>query len=452
MKLLLLIALSTIPATAAPRPNVLVILADDLGWRDVGFAGSRDIDTPQLDALAKRGTVFREACASAPNCAPTRACLMTGQYPPRHGIYTVIDERHTPGAPWHKVLAADSRAELATEAVTLAEVLRDAGYATGMVGMWNLGRGRRGPNTPEGQGFGFSRQPKELGFENDRYRDSEGRDLTDVMAGECVSFIRSHKDGPWFLYFAPHAVHAPYEPKPELLEKYRRRGVSNPEFAATVESLDSAVGLVLGALESADLSRNTLVVFTSDNGGDREFTAPLRGHKGSLYQGGLRVPMVVAGPGVRAGATCDTPVVTMDVFPTVLDFAGIQPAASDGASLRPLLTGEGVFPARDLFWHFPCYTGRFGPSSAIRHGDFKLVENLESGAIEFFNLARDPAEAANVISDDPAARELLSRLQAWRKATGAAMPKIPNPSYDPEARPLRGRDGTKPNRQPEPAR
>ena len=228
MRPLLLILLLAAPAAAAPRPNLLVILADDLGWRHVGSAGGKEIDTPHLDSLAKRGTVFSEACASAPNCTPTRACLLTGQYPPRHGIYTVVDPRHAPGSPWHKVTAADSRAELATETVTLAEILRDAGYATGMVGMWNLGRGRRGPTTPDGQGFSFSRQPKELGFENDRYRDASGRDLTATMAAECVSFIVANKDQPWFLYFAPHAVHAPYEPPPELLAKYRRRGVAYP--------------------------------------------------------------------------------------------------------------------------------------------------------------------------------------------------------------------------------
>ncbi|MCU0795267.1 MAG: sulfatase [Akkermansiaceae bacterium] len=453
MKALLLLALFAIPTAAGQRPNVVVILADDLGWRDVGFAGNRDIDTPQLDALAKRGSVFSEACASAPNCAPTRACLMTGQYPPRHGIYTVIDDRHAPGSPWHKVIAAQSRAELGPEAVTIADRLRDAGYATGMVGMWNLGRGRRGPGAPAGRGFDFSRQPKELGFENDRYRDEQGRDLTEVMAGECVSFIRSNKDRPWFLYFAPHAVHAPYEPEPELLEKYRRRGSPNPEFAATVEALDRAVGLVIEEIDSAGLAENTLIIFFSDNGGEAAFTAPLRGHKGSLYQGGLRVPMLVAGPGVRAGFTCGTPVVTMDVLPTVLDFAGIPPAEVDGVSLRPILTGEGELPARDLFWHFPCYTGRFGPAGAIRHGDFKLVENLETGAIEFFNLARDPAEERNLATVDPAAASnLLSRLKAWRRAIGAAMPQTPNPAYDPEARPQRGREHAKPNRPTKPVR
>ena len=301
---------------------------------------------------------------------------MTGQYPPRHGVYTVVDERHMPGSPQHRVIAADSRAELPTEAVTIAELLRDGGYATGMVGMWNLGRGRRGPTTPEGQGFGFCKQPKDIGFDNDAYRDGRGRELGQVMVEECVSFVRSNNDKPWFLYFAPHAVHAPYDAKPELVEKYRRKGASNPEHAATVEELDAALGTLFDALVEMGMDRNTLILFTSDNGGEPGLVAPLRGSKGSLYQGGLRVPMVVAGPGVRPGARCETPVLSMDIFPTLLEYARVKQPKCDGRSLRPLLAGEPGFSERDIFWHFPCYTGRYGPGSVIRSGNFKRIEVL----------------------------------------------------------------------------
>ncbi len=422
-------------AHAAPPHNLLVILADDMGWHDVGFAGNRIIETPHLDSLAKRGTVFTEACASAPNCAPTRACLLTGQYTPRHGVYTVVDERHMPGSPHHKVLAADSRSDLATEAVTVAEALRDGGYATGMVGMWNLGRGRRGPTTPEGQGFGFCKQPKDIGFDNDAYRDSRGRELTQVMADECVSFIRSSKDRPWFLYFAPHAVHAPYDPKPELVEKYRRRGSPNPEHAATVEALDAAFGSILKTLAELNLDRNTLVIFTSDNGGEPGLVAPLRGSKGSLYQGGLRVPMVAAGPGVRPGARCDTAVLSMDIFPTLLEAARLPFPKCDGSSLRPLLAGEAGFPDRDVFWHFPCYTGRYGPGSVIRSGDWKLIEFFESGTSELYHLRNDPGELEDLSATEPArSKELLARLHAWQTATGAPRPSTPNSAFDPKLR------------------
>jgi arylsulfatase A-like enzyme len=442
-----LVAMSLMLAGAAhaePRPNLLVILADDMGWHDVGFMGNRIIETPHLDSLAKRGTVFDEACASAPNCAPTRACLLTGQYTPSHGVYTVEDERHMPGAPHHKVLAAQSRSDLPTEAMTVAEHLRDGGYATGMVGMWNLGRGRRGPTTPEGQGFGFCKQPKDIGFDNNAYRDGRGRELTQVMAEECVSFIRSRKDSPWFLYLASHAVHTPYDPKPELVEKYRRRGAANPEHAATVEALDAAIGTILNTLVVLKLDRSTLVIFTSDNGGEPGLVAPLRGSKGSLYQGGLRVPMVAAGPGVRPGARCDTPVLSMDIFPTLLEYARVPLPKCDGGSLRPLLAGAPGFPGRDLFWHFPCYTGRYGPGSVIRSGDFKLIEFFESPATELYDLSKDPCEQTDLAATDPERTARLSaKLHAWQAATGAPRPTAPNPAYDPATARARSRAGAR---------
>ena len=433
MKRVLIAALVVVGiARAAAPPNLLVILADDMGWHDVGFAGNRVIETPHLDALAKHGTVFDQACASAPNCAPTRACLLTGLYTPRHGVYTVVDERHMPGSPRHKVLAAESKSDLPTEQVTVAEILRDGGYATGMVGMWNLGRGRRGPTTPEGQGFGFCKQPKDIGFDNDAYRDGRGRELGQVMVEECVSFVRSNNDKPWFLYFAPHAVHAPYDAKPELVEKYRRKGASKPEHAATVEELDAALGTLFDALVEMGMDRNTLILFTSDNGGEPGLVAPLRGSKGSLYQGGLRVPMVVAGPGVRPGARCETPVLSMDIFPTLLEYARITQAKYDGRSLRPLLAGESGFSERDIFWHFPCYTGRYGPGSVIRSGNFKLIEFFESRTTELYDLSKDPGEAVDLANGDPdRAARLLAKLHAWQSATRAPLPTQANPAYDP---------------------
>lgn len=443
-----LLALLLLAPVATGKPNFLVILVDDMGWRDVGFAGNEFIDTPHIDSLARNGTVFTQAYASAPNCAPTRASLMTGQYPPRHGIFTVVDERHQPGSPHHRIMASESRAELATESVTIAEVFRDGGYATAMIGMWNLGRGRKGPCTPTGQGFDLDRQPKQLGFEKDAYHDESGRFLTDAFAEEAMAFIERNREKPWFLYFAPHAVHAPLDPPASLLDKYREKAGANrsldPAHAATVEALDTAIGRLLAKIDEAGLSDSTMVVFTSDNGGTRQYVAPLRGGKGSLYEGGLRVPMAVRGPGVKAGATCATPVLSMDIYPTLAAAAGLNPPphhVPDGENLLPLLSGAGSLHRDTVFWHFPSYVGRNGPVSAIRQGNLKLIEHFESGTAELFDLSMDPGEArdlADARKDE--AKDLLERLHDWQAATGAPRPTAPNPNFDPSFDPPRGRD------------
>lgn len=426
-------------STGAP-PNVLVILADDLGWRDTGFAGHDAIDTPALDALARAGMVFASAYASAPNCAPTRACLLTGQYTPRHGIYTVVDERHLPGSPHHRILATASGSELSSGVITIAELLRDAGYATAMVGMWNLGRGRSGPGSPSGQGFDFVRQPKELGFGQDEYRDAEDRELTMVLAQEAAAFIREHRNKPWFCYFAPHAVHAPYDPPADLLEKYQERARIRPDIhpahAATVESLDRAAGVLLKELEQDGLSTNTLVVFTSDNGGERDTVAPLRGGKGSVYEGGLRVPLVIRGPGVKAGSRSD-PVLSMDLYPTIARYAGLAPVAGqpvDGESLIPLLEDRGALRRSSVFWHFPCYVGRNGPASVVRRGNLKLIEHFETASVELFDLHEDPTESHDLASVRPeVTRALLAELRRWQESMGAPRPVMPNPAFDSQA-------------------
>jgi arylsulfatase A-like enzyme len=237
-----------------------------------------------------------------------------------------------------------------------------------------------------------------------------------------------------------------------LVDKYRGRGAANPEHAATVETLDAAVGTILRTLVALQLDPHTLVIFTSDNGGEPGLVAPLRGSKGSLYQGGLRVPMVAAGPGVRPNARCGTTVLSMDIFPTLLEYARIPLARCDGSSLRPLLAGTPGFPARDLFWHFPCYTGRYGPGSVIRSGNFKLIEHFEDGRIELFDLAADPNENRDLSRSDPErARNLLARLHAWQDATGAPRPTAPNPAFDPGMTKQRGRDARGKN-QPKPTR
>lgn len=451
---------SLIAASAAVRPNFILILADDMGWNEAGFCGAASIDTPHLDRLAKEGVVFPQACASAPNCAPTRACLLSGLYPPRHGVYTVVDERHAPGSPHHRVLAAESRAALPAETSTLAEALKPAGYATGMFGMWNLGRGRSGPTTPTGQGFDVFVEPRMLGFEKDEYRDASGRYSPDVLTDSALKWMESVRNKPFFLYLAFHDVHAPHDPKPELLAKYQARvGVRDPALAATVEGMDANIGRLLKALEDSGVAGRTHVIFTSDNGGARGNVAPLRGGKGSLYQGGLRVPAVVRGPGIRSGVSSDATILSMDWFPTVMELAGWKgegSPAADGQSLVPLLRDGSRLPERDVFWHFPCYIGGAGPCSAIRSGEWKLIEFFESGTSELYHLPSDPGESRDLSdSESGKSRELLSRLHAWQANMKAPRPTLPNPAYDPSSSPRQGREpkgaGGKRGRKPHPA-
>lgn len=512
--------------SAERKPNIVLILIDDMGWRDVGFMGNQFVETPHLDRLAAQGMVFTQAYASAPNCAPTRACLMSGQYTPRHGIYTVVDPRQPAGSPWHKLMGAESQSELATEVVTVAEALRDGGYATAFFGMWNLGRGRSGPRTPGGQGFGKVVFPENLGFAKDAYHDDRGNYLSDRLADEVLSFIDQQRERPFFVYLADHAVHAPYDPKPDLLAKYERKlrgapagnapdpapdsapepasesregsakpnvlepgrrqdggpgqrersaqgpgqgqgrrggrgaggggAVDDPACAATIEAVDRNVGRIMEALRKWKLEDSTLVVFTSDNGGTQQYTAPLRGGKGQLYEGGIRVPLAIRGPGVaKPGAKCEVPVASVDFFPTFLDLAGLTPPANqtlDGTSLAPLLRGASSINRTRMFWHFPCYVGRSPPSSALREGDYKLIEFFEDGGrVELYDLRKDPGERTDLSPTMKSkAASMHATLRAWQKDTGALNPPGPNPAYNPMAerdrnapmgRPMNGKQG-----------
>ena len=437
-------------AAESGRPNIIFILADDMGWQDVGFAGSKLIDTPHLDRLAREGVIFSQAYASAPNCAPTRACLLSGQVTPRHRVFTVVDPRHDPGQPGHKILSTPSEAALPDATETVAEVLQKAGYATALVGMWNLGRGRSGPGSPAGQGFDLYLNPKHLGFDQDAYRDDDGRDLTEVMTDEAMRFVGQNRKQSFFLYFAPHAVHGPFDPPPDLLRKYRDRRTDekgvNPAYAATVEQLDLQIGRLMKQLEEWDLARKTLVVFTSDNGGDSASVAPLQGGKGTLYEGGLRVPAMAWGAGVRdGGRVCGQPIQSIDFFPTLVELAGVdrgprQPI--DGISLVPALQGNELPARENLFWHFPCYVGRGRPSSALRNGDWKLIENFEDQSFELYNLLTDPGERRNLASDNPDRTRALARvLRDWQDRVEAPRPSEPNPKYDPAQARQGGRGG-----------
>ncbi|MFN5901235.1 MAG: sulfatase [Planctomyces sp.] len=440
-------------ARAADQPNIVLILMDDMGWRDVGFMGNKFTETPNLDRLAAGGLVFSQAYASAPNCAPTRACLMSGQYTPRHGIYTVVDPRQPPGSPWQKLLAADSESELNTDIVTIAESLRDGGYATGFFGMWNLGRGRTGPVTPGGQGFETVVFPENIGFGKDQYFDDDGNYLSDRLTDSVLQFVEKHRSGPFFVYLPDHAVHAPYNPKPDLLKKYQQKleqsgdRRDNAEAAATVEAVDQNVGRIMEGLKSMNLLENTIVIFTSDNGGTNQFTAPLKGAKGQLYEGGIRVPLVVSWPGLKnPGRVSDVPVSSVDWYPTLLELAGISAPAGqiqDGVSMAPIFRGETTLQRDRLFWHFPCYVGRSAPSSAVRIGNFKLLEFFEDGGhVELYDLQQDPNEQRDLAAAMPEKRDEMTRiLKTWQQETKAAIPSRDNPDFDPQAQRTRGPGG-----------
>jgi len=451
---LILLAGTVGASSAADRPpNFIVILVDDLGWRDVGFMGNPFVETPHIDRLAKAGIVFTQAYSSAPNCAPTRACLMAGQYTPRHGVYTVVDPRQPAGSPWHRLVAAHSESELATEVVTLPEALKPGGYATGFFGMWNLGRGRDGPRTPSGQGFDTVVFPENLGFGKDAYFDGQGNYLSDRLTDEVLSFMATNRSRPFFVYLADHAVHAPFDPKPALLAKYERkaRGASDrrddPAYAATIEAVDESVGRIVDGLSDLGLGDDTFVIFTSDNGGTQQYTAPLNGSKGQLYEGGIRVPLVVTGPSIKnVGSMSDMPVASIDIYPTLLELAGLTPPPDqilDGVSWAGIVRGSPPPKRQRMFWHFPCYVGKATPSSAVREGDLKLIEFFEDGGrVELYNLRDDPGETRNLAAALPSKAQALSAaLRGWQKETNAAVPRDANPAYDPQSDRPRGGQG-----------
>ena len=443
--------------TAASRtgscPNFVFILIDDMGWRDMGFSGNEFAETPNTDRLAREGIIFSQAYSSAPNCAPSRACIMSGQYPPRHGIYTVVDERHAPGSSHHRIVAAHSKDAMDTEVVTIAECLKDAGYATAAFGMWNLGRGRSGPSTATGQGFDIYKKPQDAGFAQHAYFDDDGNFLTDVFTDDGIEFIEANKDRPFFLYLPYHAIHAPFEPKADLVAKYERKARAtgnrnaDPVYAAMIDAVDQNIGRVMDTLKRLHLDDNTMVVFTSDNGGTPRFVAPLNGSKGALYEGGIRVPACVWWSGINnPGRTCDEPILGMDFYPTMLAAAGIAlpKQTLDGVSFLPVLKNTGEVNRDAVFWHFPSYVGRAAPCSAIRMGDWKLIEHFEDRRIELYNLADDIGESRNLATSNPTkAEELHARLTSWQKSTSAAIPTEANPAFDPSAVRSKGRGGQK---------
>lgn len=444
---------------AEEKPNVLFIFLDDFGWRDAGFMGSDFYETPHLDALAARGMVFTHAYAGAANCAPSRACLLSGQYSPRHEIYNVGTARR--GNKKHgKLMHVPGTDTLRPDIRTWAQCIQDAGYRTGTIGKWHLSK------DPLPYGFDFNFAGTHSGSPPRGYYPPHGniaeladapRDeyLTNRLTDEAIKFIGQDSDQPWFLYLTHFAVHTPIQGEPELVKKYEQRQPGrlhdHPVMAAMIESVDTGVGRIMQAIEELGQTQRTIVVFTSDNGGYGPATSmsPLKGYKGTYYEGGIREPMFVVWPGVtKPGSKCDAPVINLDLFPTFCEMTGAElpDQVLDGKSLRTLLAGQDdtEFQSRDLFWHFPAYLQsyqrtdgqrdllyRSRPCSIIRSGKWKLHEYFEDGGLELYDLQADPGESTDLAPTHPDQRDRLhQRLKDWRKQTGAPVPSTANPNYD----------------------
>jgi arylsulfatase A-like enzyme len=436
-------------ATDAGRPpNVIVYLIDDFGWTDLGCFGSDLYETPNLDRLAQQGMKFTNAYSACTVCSPTRAALMTGKYPARLHITDWI-AGHKAKNP--KLLIPDWTLYLPREEVTVAEALKQAGYVTCHVGKWHLGNQEQG--WPDKHGFDYNLGGYERGqppsyfspYKIPTLKDGPvGEYLTDREADEAVRFLEANKDRAFFLYVPHYAVHTPLQAKKELIEKYETKVKpdlrhTNATYAAMVHSMDEAAGRILKKLDDLQIADRTVIFFTSDNGGLLRSTVnvPLRAGKGSAYEGGVRVPLIVRWPGVtKPGSVCAEPVITVDYYPTILQMTGAKGdpkhnAGVDGESIVPLLKDPKARLKRDaIYWHYPHYhPGGATPYGAVRAGDWRLVEFYEDMHVELYNLKDDIGEKNDLAKKMPdKADELRQRLHAWRKAMNAQMP-TPNPDY-----------------------
>jgi arylsulfatase A len=449
---------------AEKQPNVVLVVIDDLGQRDLGCYGSTFYKTPNIDKMAKDGLRFTDFYAACPVCSPTRASILTGKYPQRVNITDWIPGRKD--LPDQRLKRPEIRNELPLEEVTIAEALKKSGYATAIIGKWHLGgKGFE----PQKQGFDVNIAGDETGtprsyfapFENKNgkmpglEKADAGEYLTDRLAAEAEKFIDANKDKPFFLYLPHYAAHTPLKAPQALIDKYKvtpkAGSQSNPVYAAMVESMDDAVGRVLKKLDDLKLSENTLVIFTSDNGGlatteggptGATFNGPLREGKGFLYEGGVRVACVMKWPGViKPGTVTDELSGSIDLFDTIIDASRrgaindpeVPGGPRDGISRAAIFQGEKM-KDRDLFWHYPHYANQGSrPGAAIRSGDHKLVKYFEDGRLELFDVKKDISEGRNIVAEKPAvARRLSEKLAAWQKEVGAKMPTrntdyAPNP-------------------------
>ena len=421
------------PAAAAP-PNIVLIFADDLGVNDLGCYGRKEHQTPRLDALAAAGMRFTCAYAAQPICSPSRAALMTGKCPARLHLTNFLSGRADAAS--QRLLQPVIEGQLPLEETTLAEWLRGAGYKTGLFGKWHLGGGGFGPAE---QGFDVVMTPPQ----DTRPGAEDGGKSEYAITKAATEFISANRDRPFFCYVPHNNPHIPLAARQALVDKYGN--TFHPTYAAMIETLDDAVGRLVHTIHQLGLADNTIIIFTSDNGGlhapepagvPATHNTPYRAGKGFLYEGGLREPLIVRWPGViRPGSTTDTPVVLTDLVPTLLEAAGIDVAKTvgplDGASIMSLLRG-GSLPERPLFWHFPNYTNQGGrPGGAMRQGNWKLIEQFEDGGLELYELSSDIGEARNVAAKQGERASAMQReLAAWRTRVGAQMGR-PNPDFDP---------------------
>lgn len=459
------------------KPNILFILADDYGWMDLGCMGSKYYETPNLDSLASEGIRFTNAYSACQVSSPSRASIMTGKYTTRHGVTDWIGEESGEG--WRKMnrhsklLPADYNWQLPADEYTIAECLRDNGYTTFIAGKWHLGEEG---SWPEDHGFMINKGGWSAGsptggyfspYNNPKLKDGpEGENLSIRLGNETAEFMRKHKqknpDKPFFAYLSFYAVHGPLETTQENWKYFRdkaenmgiakngfkidrtlpvRQTQDNPVYAGVIKEMDDAIGIVMNELKRLGLDKNTLVIFTSDNGGVASGDAysssqlPLRGGKGRQWEGGIRVPMLMYYNGCKAGSVCDVPVIGTDFYPTILDYAGLKPMPEqhkDGISIMSVVESNKT-PKRPLFWHYPHYGNQGGePSSIIRKGDWKLIYYYESAHSELYNLNIDLSENEPLNIQYPEkVKELETELMEWLDKTGAKKP-VADPLYDPK--------------------
>lgn len=443
------------------RPNFVVFLVDDMGWGDVAAYDSVYHETPNIDQLAAEGMKFNQAYAACAVCSPSRAAILTGQYPARLKLTDWIPGHKNPKG---KLSVPDWTMYMEQERVTIPEALKEAGYQTQFIGKWHLlpvpQPDEWKNHYPDKHGFDSNiggrewGQPKGPGkyfypFGMPNLEGKEGDYLTDALTDAAVDFIdNASRENPFLLYFSYYTVHGPIIAKEEIAEKYAGKTQFNQndkkdypaahKYAAMIQSLDESVGRVVAALEAQGLTDNTVILFTSDNGGvfSRGNNGPFRDGKATPYEGGIREPFIVKWPGVvPAGTENETPVIGTDIYPTLLDIAGLplKPREHrDGLSLVPILTQKGSLKRDTLYWHYPHYH-KANPYSAMRDGDLKLIEYFEDGQLELFDLSNDPTESNNLAQSQPeVAKRLHKKLNRWRKRIGAQM-MSPNPDYDPNA-------------------
>jgi len=432
-------------ADSPEKPNIVFLLIDDMGWPDVACYGHSFHETPNIDRLCSQGMKFTDFYAATPVCSSTRATIQSGQYAARVGITDFI-----PGhwRPFEKLVVSPIENALPESIKTPGDALKTAGYVTGYFGKWHLGPdATHGPHV---RGYDVTARTIGKGFHAWRKKKDPGPKRIDLLTDQTIWFIEQNKDQPFFVTLSHHAVHIPLEATPEAIDKYQKKpkpaaGVNHPIYAAMIEDLDRSIGSIMTKLDDLGLTKNTLVVFTSDNGGLRKIytdlgevvstNVPLRDEKGSLYEGGIRVPMIVQWPGVvEPGTVCDEPTTTADLLPTFCQTAGAdlpnQPI--DGTSMVPLLVDSDAELDREaIYFHYPHYH-HSQPAGAIRAGDWKLVEFFDDAPLELYNLKDDISETTNLAEKMPdKSKQLQQTLAKWRESVGARMPTS-NPKHDPD--------------------